>query len=147
MLSRRPKRLYSAHHGFEVVQDLVPGQELADHAADDGRAAHAAAHAHLEAQFAFHIAEQAQADVVPGGGGAVFACAGDGHLELARQEGELGVQRAPLAQDLGEGARVGNLVDRDAGQRVGGDVADAVAAGLDAVHAHAGQQVHHVGRT
>ena len=38
--------------------------------------------------------------------------AADGDLELARQEGELGVQRAPLAQDLGIGARVDDLVGR-----------------------------------
>jgi hypothetical protein len=31
------------------------------------------------------------------------ARAGDGDLELARQEGELGVQRAPLAQDFANG--------------------------------------------
>ena len=87
-----------------------------------------------------------QADVVPAGGGAVFGGAGDRDLELARQEGELGMQRAPLPHDLGEGARVGDLVDRDAGALVAGDVADAVAAGLDAVHVDRGQQVHHVGR-
>ena len=89
--------------------------------------------------------QQVQADVVPAGRGAVFRGAGDGDLELARQEGELGVQRAPLAQDFAEGARVGDLVDGDAGALVAGDVADAVAAGLDAVHVDAGQQVHHVG--
>jgi hypothetical protein len=53
---------------------------------------------------------------VPAGGGAVFLGAVDGDLELARQEGELGVQRAPLAQDLGKGARVDDLVGGDAGQ-------------------------------
>ena len=44
-----------------------------------------------------------------------------------------------------ENTRVSHLVDRNAGQRVAGDVADAVAAGLDAVHVHAGEQVHHIG--
>ena len=75
----------------------------------------------------------------------VFTRAADGDLELARQERELGVQRAPLAQDLAVRARVDLLVDGDAGERVGGDVADAVAAGLDAVHVDLGQQVHRVG--
>jgi hypothetical protein len=69
----------------------------------------------------------------------------DGDLELARQEGEFGVQRAPLAQDLGIGPRVDHLVGGDARQRIGGDVADAVAAGLDAVQVDLGQLVHHVG--
>jgi hypothetical protein len=86
-----------------------------------------------------------QAHVVPAGGGAVFGGAGDGDLELARQEGEFGVQRAPLAHDFREGARIGDFVDRDAGALVAGDVADAVAAGLDAVHVDRSQQVHHVG--
>ncbi|MCY1536751.1 hypothetical protein D9M68_722210 [compost metagenome] len=83
---------------------------------------------------------------MPAGGGAVFGGAGDGDLELARQEGELGVQRAPLAHDFRERARVGDLVDGDAGALVARDVADAVAAGLDAVHVDRSQQVHHVGR-
>ena len=134
-----------AHDGFDVVHHLVPGQELADHAADDRRAAHAAAHLHFEAEFAFGVAKQVQADVMPGGGGAVFQSTADGDFEFTRQKSELGVQRAPLAQDLAEGARVGNLVHRNAGQLVAGDVADAIAAGLDAVHVDAGQQVHHVG--
>ena len=43
------------------------------------------------------------------------------------------VQRAPLAQDFAERARVGDFVHRNASQVVGGDVAHAVAAGLDAV--------------
>jgi hypothetical protein len=41
-----------AHHGFQVVHDLVPWQELADGGADDRRAAHAATDQHFEAQFA-----------------------------------------------------------------------------------------------
>jgi hypothetical protein len=53
---------------------------------------------------------QLQADVVPEDGGAVFLGAADGDLELARQEGELGVQGAPLAQDLAVGPRVDDLV-------------------------------------
>jgi hypothetical protein len=134
-----------ADAGLDVVEQLVPGQELAHHAVDDGRAAHAAAHLDPEAQFAGLVLEQLQADVVPAQRRAVFLGAVQGDLELARQEGEFRVQRAPLAQDLGERPRVGDLVGRDTGQFVGADVADGVAAGLDAVHVHAGQQVHHVG--
>ena len=54
------------------------------------------------------------------------------------------MQRAPLAQDFGKGAGIGDLVRGDAGQCIGIEVTDAVAAGLDAVHLHAGQQVQHV---
>ena len=55
------------------------------------------------------------------------------------------MQRAPLAHDFGERARVGQLVCGNARAFVTGDVADAVAAGLNAMHVDAGQQVHHVG--
>ena len=67
------------------------------------------------------------------------------HLELARQEAELGVQRRPLADDLGVGARVGHLVSGGAGEVIGGDVADAVAGGLDGVHLDLGQLGQDVG--
>ncbi len=82
---------------------------------------------------------------MPAHGSTVIGSAGDGDLELAGQEGELRVQGAPLAHDFGKRAGVGNLIHRYTGQLVAGDVADAVAAGLDTVHVHGGQQVHHVG--
>ena len=97
-------------------QDLLPRQEVADHGADDRRAAHAAADPHLEADLAGVVLHQQQADVVPGGRGAVLERAADRDLELARQEGELGMQRAPLAQDLAVGPRVDDLVGGDAGE-------------------------------
>ena len=134
-----------AHQCFEVIEDLVPGQKLAQRAGNDGSATHAAARQHLEADAAVIRAQHMQADVVPGGGGAVFTRTGDGDLELARQVGKLGVQRAPLAHDLGKRPRVGNLVGGNAGALVTGDIANAVAAGLDAVHIDRGQQVHHIG--
>ena len=55
------------------------------------------------------------------------------------------MQRAPLAQDLAVRARVHDLVRGHAGEAVARDVADAVAAGLDAVHVHVGERLHHVG--
>ena len=133
------------HHRLDVDEDLLPGHEFGDHAADDRGAAHAASHQHAKAHVALRIAVQVQADVVPGRRGAILGGAGDGDLELAWQEGEFGVQRAPLAQDLAVRARIDRLVGSHTGQRVAGDVADAVAAGLDAMHVHIGQQVHHVG--
>ena len=77
--------------------------------------------------------------------GAIFHRSGDRDLEFARQVGELGVQRAPLAQDLGIRARIDHFVDRNAGALVAGDIADAVATGLDAMQVDAGQQLHHIG--
>ena len=135
-----------ADHGFEVIHDLVPRQELADLRAHHRGSAHAAAHQHLEAHVTRRVFDHLQAHVVPANGGAVFCGAGDGDLELARQESEFGVQRAPLADQLGVGPGIDDFVDGHTSQLVGGGVADAVAAGLDAVQVHAGQEVHHVGR-
>ncbi|MCY1511557.1 hypothetical protein D9M68_459850 [compost metagenome] len=72
-------------------------------------------------------------------GGAVAHGAVHGDLELARQVGEFRVEGGPLADDLAPGARVDDFVTGDAGELVGGGVADAVAAGLDGVHLHGGQ--------
>mmetsp|Transcript_4930 Transcript_4930/g.17645 ORF Transcript_4930/g.17645 Transcript_4930/m.17645 type:complete len:489 (+) Transcript_4930:2631-4097(+) len=131
--------------GFQVDQDLLPGHEGVDLDTRDRRAAHAAADEDLEADLAGRVLLQLQADVMPAYGRAVLGSATDGNLELARQVGELGVQGAPLAQDLAVGPRVDDLVGSDAGEGIARDVADAVAAGLDAVHVDLGQQVHHVG--
>jgi hypothetical protein len=133
-----------AHDRLDEDEDLLPGQELAHERADHRRPAHAAAHQHREADLALCVPAQVQTDVVPGDRGAVLGGAGHGDLELARQEGELGVQRAPLAQHFAVRPRIHRLVGGDAGQRVAGDVADAVAAGLDAVHVDCGQPVHHI---
>ena len=85
-----------------------------------------------------------QAHIVPSGGSAVFGGASDGDFEFARQKRELRVQGAPLAHDFCIGAGVDDFIYRHTGAFIRGDVADAVAAGLNAVHVHAGQEVHHV---
>ena len=56
------------------------------------------------------------------------------------------MQRDVLADELRPDARVLDLVGRDAGPLIGGDVAHAVAAGLHAVHADAGEIGHRVGQ-
>ena len=56
------------------------------------------------------------------------------------------MQRHVLADQLGPDARILDLVGRDAGPLVGGDVAHAIAAGLHAVHADAGEIGHGVGQ-
>ena len=55
------------------------------------------------------------------------------------------MQGRPLPQQLGPGPRVGDLVGGDAGIVVAGDVADAVARGLDGVHLDLGQLAQDVG--
>src|SRR5690606_38716904 len=119
-----------AHDGLDVVEQLVPGQELAHHGADDRRAAHAAAGLDGEAHLAGVVAHRLHADVVPAGGGAVLDRAVVGDLELARQEREFRMQRAPLPGDLGEGAGIDDVVFGNALVGLAGDVADVVAAGL-----------------
>ncbi|MNV38153.1 hypothetical protein D3C71_1296960 [compost metagenome] len=73
-----------AHDGLDVIHDLVPGQELADHGANHRRAPHAPAHKHLEADLTSVVLEQVQAHVVPARCGAVVLGTADGDLELAR---------------------------------------------------------------
>src|SRR2546430_17444206 len=46
------------------------------------------------------------------------------------------MQRRPLADDFGQRARILDLLAGGAGELIGGDVAYAVAAGLDAMHLH-----------
>ena len=57
------------------------------------------------------------------------------------------MQRRPLPDDLAIRPRIVDLVGRDAGEMIGRDVADAVAAGLDRMHldgCETGQHVRHV---
>src|SRR5262249_21936064 len=61
-------------------------------------------------------------------------------LELARQPAELRMQRRPLAQHLAPGTRVFELVIDGAGERIGGDVAQAIAARLNAMHLDVGER-------
>ena len=102
--------------------------------ADHRRAAETAADPDGEAQPAVGVALGVKPDVVDLRRGAVVRRAGHRDLELARQEDEFRVQRRPLAQDFGIGARIDDLVGGRTGEMVGGDVADAVARGLDGVH-------------
>ena len=128
-----------AQDRLQIGQQLGERQEIADHLPDHRRAPQAPAHQHREADVAPCIARQVQPDVVHLGGRAVLGRARDGDLELARQVGEFRVQGGPLADDLAVGPRIVDLVARDARHVIGGDVAHAVAAGLDGVHLHAGE--------
>ena len=76
----------------EVVEELRRRQELANDVADDRRAALAAADDHLESRLAGGIAHHLHADVVDEDRRAIGRRTGDGDLELARQERELGIE-------------------------------------------------------
>ena len=133
-----------AQDRLDVAQHVALVQERLDRLGEERRAAEPAADHHLEAGLAGAVAVQPQRQVVDAQRGAVVARRADRDLELARQEGEFRMQRHMLADDLGPDARILDLVGRDAGPLVGGDVAHAIAAGLHAVHADAGEIGHRV---
>ena len=74
------------------------------------------------------------ADVVHQRSCAIVRRAAYRNLEFARQIRELRMERRPLPEQLRVGTRVDELVPGDAGEVIGGDVAHAVAAGLNGVH-------------
>ena len=93
-----------------------------------------------------HVAALAdmQADIVHADCSAIMLGRRDGNLELARQEGELRMERAPLADDLAPGARIHQFVFRRTGIMIGCHVADTVTGGLDGMHLDLGQLGQHV---
>ncbi len=135
-----------AQHRLAIGQQVLPGQVLADDRADDRGTAQAATGQDAGHHLALLVARQVDAQVMHLHGGAVDLGAGHGDLELARQPGEFGVERRPLAQDFRPGARIDHFVGRHARELVGGDVADAVARGLDAVHLDRGELAQDLGR-
>ena len=124
---------------LEVGQQVVFGQSFANQAADDRCATQAAAHEEVEAWPAVVSGADVDADIVNVDCGTIRLRRVDGDLELAWQPVELGMVGGPLPHEFAVGSRVDDLVGRDAGELVGGDVPDATAAGLDAVHLHAGE--------
>ncbi len=96
-------QIVDAQDGFEIAEQVLFRQLVADFLGDERRAAHPAADVDGEAETAVGEALQMQADVVQLHGRAVALGGDDGDLELARQEAELGMQRRPLADDLGVG--------------------------------------------
>ena len=126
---------------------MLPRQELADHVADDRRAAQAAADETPKPTSPFVHRDAVQRRCRAQRRGAVVLRAVDGDLEFARQKGEFRMEGRPLADQFAIRPRIDDFVGGDAGEMVGGDVADAIAAGLDRVHLHrreVGQDVRHV---
>ena len=134
-----PMPVVHAQDGLQIRQQIALFQKRADARADIGRAAQAAADQHIKARLATRVFDQIQANVMHLHGRAVALRAGGRDLEFSGQEREFGVEGGPLADDLAIGPGVFQLIDGDPGELIAGDVADAVAAGLDRVHLHAGQ--------
>jgi hypothetical protein len=77
--------------------------------------------------------------------GSVFDGTVDGDLEFARQVSKFRMERRPLPDQLGVGTWIDQFVKRDAGELVGGRVANTISGRLDRVHFHAGQIGQNVG--
>ena len=136
-----------AQDRVEIVEDLGTRQKLADDVANDRRAAHAATGDDAKAELTGVAPDEDEPHVVQQHGRAVVGRTGDGDLELARQVGELRMERRPLPDELAVRARVDGLVVRDTGEMVAGDVAHVVAGRLDRVHLdrrELGEDVGHV---
>src|SRR5262249_25359760 len=89
-----------AQDGIKVVEDLFPGQELADDVADHRRAAETAAYEDGEADGSVRSLDRMHADVVDQRDHTIGGRARYGDLELARKIGELGMEGGPLPQQF-----------------------------------------------
>src|SRR5262245_34000967 len=134
-----------AQNRLDIGEYVFLGKEVANLVSDHRRAAETAADIDGETKLARGIALQVQPDVMDLNRGAVALGTGHGDLELARQEDEFRVQRRPLPEDLGIGPGVGDFIGGRAGEVIGGDVANAVAGGLDGMHLDRGEMLENVG--
>ena len=126
----------NAQRRFQITHHVLPRQIFFNHWADDRRAAQSAADQHIQHHFVIFIAAQKNADVVHHRRGAIFLRAAHGDLEFARQVSEFGMESRPLAQHFAIRPRIDNLVFRHTSEVIAGDIANAIATGLDRVHFH-----------
>ena len=139
------KAVVDAQDRVEIVEYFLPRQEFANHMADDRCASEPAADQHAKSDLAGLVAHRVHADIVDERRGAIDRRPAHCNLEFPRQIGEFGVKRRPLAEELGVGAGIDDLVAGNAREMIGGDVAHAISAGLDGVHLHAGELGQDVG--
>ena len=93
----------------------------------------------LIANLARIISHNDDANIVQLDGSAVMRVAGNGNFKLARQIGKFRMEGRPLPDNLGNNARVFNLVGNGTGILVGRDIADAVTGSLDGMHLNLGK--------
>ena len=122
-----------AEDGFGPLEVLavLGGDEVDERRRDARHDRRAAAHADLEAAHAVALARD-EGDVVDAGERAVRVRPREGRLDLARHQLRRRVADEVADVGAGVGRRVPQLVVADAGPRVGGHVADGVAAALAA---------------
>src|SRR2546423_1281605 len=131
-----PVAVVDTQDGFDIGQQVPPRQKVADDESDRRSAAQAPDDQHAEPHLALRVLDRVQTDVVHRNRGAVRLGAVHRELELAREIGELGMERGPLADDFAPDEGIDDLVLRDAGEMIGGDIAEGIARGLDRVHLH-----------
>ena len=136
--------IVGAQDRLDIAEKIALREKWLDGLADERGASEPASYNHFEAGFARTVPVHPQTDIVHPHRGAVMCRRSQRDLEFARQEREFGVQRQVLAQQLGPQPRILDLARCDPGPLVGGDIAHAIAAGLHAVHAGAGQIGHRV---
>ena len=134
-----------AHHRFDECEYVGAGNEIADHMSDVRRTSHAAAGINAIADFTGVVLHDLNGEVMKLKHRTIGLSARDRDLELAREVGELRMQRGPLPDDLGEDARVFDLVGCSAREMIGRNVADAIAARLQRVHLYRRQLGQNVG--
>ena len=126
--------IVDAQAGLGIADQLVRGDKVADFRSDHRGPAHAAADEEFRAQFARVIVDQLDADIVQLHRCTVGIAGDHGKFEFPGEIGKLRVKARPLPQQLCPGARIGDFVSGRTSELVGGDIADAVAAGLDRMH-------------
>ena len=142
-----PVPVVDPENRLKIIEQFVTREEVAHGLADHRRATKSAAYDDAVAHLARIVLHDADADVVDIHRGAVFFGARNGDFELARQIFEFRMQSGPLTDQLGRGTRIFDFIGCHACQMVGGDVAYAIARGLDGMHFDIGQhaqQIRHI---
>ena len=117
-----------------IGDQLIERHKIADARRNHRGAAHAAANVKRRADLARLVLHNLDADIMQAHRCTVCLGCDNSDFEFAWQIHEFGMEARPLAQQLGIGARVNQLVARGSCEMIGRDIADAIAAGLDGVH-------------
>ena len=134
-----------AQAGLGIADQVLSRDEVADFRSDHRGAAHAAADEEFRAQFARVIVDQLDTDIVQAHGCPVGVAGDHSEFEFPGEIGKFRVKAGPLPQQFCPRTRIGDFVGGSAGELVGGNVADAIAAGLDRVHLDRGQVGENIG--
>ena len=136
--------IVDAHVGFEIAEQVLLRDPLANCRTYKRRTTKAAADDEFEADFTLGVLLHVKADIVHAYRSAIRLARRHRDLELTRQGRKFRMEGRPLTDDLAPGARILDLVEIGAGEMIRRHVADAVTARLDGMHLDVGQHVQHV---